>query len=577
MLIGALAEAFWLVVLAGQSGGQVVINELLPDPDGADGGAEFVELINVGTQARSLAEMKIQFANGAESPTWYTRWTGEADDLLAAGGRFLIVDRNWLGVVPGDAEVYLGLQNGPDAVRLEQEGMVLDLVGYGPLTDESLFEGHPVAVTPGAALARRPDGADTDDNHADFVQTDPTPGSVNFQPYALRVVSLVLEPPSLPQTGLTVAARWELENSGIHPLPAGTLAVLVGQQRLSVHWQELAPGLVRALQCFLRPTSPGLQILGLELPVSGIADTLRIDAGGLQVGPEGLVINEVLGAPDRNQGEWVELLVVGPEPVAGGDFSIRDEDGSWSSLPATTWLPGQLVVLAQDATALAAWRQDNQEHGAVSTCSANQIPAEVIQFPGAWPTLNNSPPESRSFPDRLWLAGPAQMVVDHVFLNEEGLATGIQLDEGKSLERLGVWPAGPGSTNWSVCTHPVGSTPGCLNSVFRATTSRIDLHLVPEFLDLHSGITSLHVRFTLESPATGWAVRVYDLWGGLVRDLGGDGLGPGSRDLIWDGRNDEGKVLFSGGYVVILEAFDEAGTTLEKAKALAVIRDDRGP
>ena len=575
MVLVPLTGVLLLAILAREAGGQVVINEIFPDPEGADAGAEFVELFNAGAQAQSLAGMRLQFANGAEGPTWYTRWTGVAGDLLEPGQRFLIVDRNWLGAVPGDAEVYLGLQNGPDAVRLEQDGLALDMVGYGPLTDVFLYEGHPVALAAGMALGRRPDGLDTDDNQADFVQTSPTPGIANFEPYALRVVNLALEPPSLPQVGLSVAANLELENIGIHPLPAGTLWVGVGEKMLSVHWEELVPGQVRTLQCYLRPICLGRQPLWLDLPMPSVPDTLRLEVGNLQVGPEHLVINEVLGAPDRHQGEWVELLATGSVSLTAGSYRLRDEDGSWCQLPAVTLLPGQLLVLAQDAVALAAWHQENLEHGAVSDCGVNQAPADVVQFPGTWPTLNNSPPDDRDFPDRLWLAGPDGTVVDHVFLNAEGLASGIQLPEGKSLERLAILPVGPGTTNWSVCTHRAGSTPGCPNSVSQPPTGGLDLHLVPEQLDWDSGNTSLHIRFTLEEPAMGWAVRIFDLWGGLVRDVGGDGLGPGPRDLLWDGRDDRGSYLASGGYVVYLQVVDKAGTTLKTAKALAVIRNGR--
>lgn len=143
MVIVPLTWVISLAVLARPAGGQVAINELFPDPEGADAGAEFVELFNGGSLEQSLNGMRLQFANGAEGPTWYTRWTGSAEDLIGPGQHFLIVDRNWLGPAQGDAEVYLGLQNGPDAVRLEKEGVVLDMVGYGPLTDTFLFEGQP--------------------------------------------------------------------------------------------------------------------------------------------------------------------------------------------------------------------------------------------------------------------------------------------------------------------------------------------------------------------------------------------------------------------------------------------------
>jgi len=54
----------------------LVINEFLPDPNGSDGGQEYVELLNTGTSPVSLAAVKLEFANGATGAEWLTRWSG---------------------------------------------------------------------------------------------------------------------------------------------------------------------------------------------------------------------------------------------------------------------------------------------------------------------------------------------------------------------------------------------------------------------------------------------------------------------------------------------------------------------
>jgi len=159
--------------------GALVINELLPDPEGSDAGREFVELLNTGPSVEALAGVRLEFGNGTESGNWIARWSAFDDQIVAAGERFLIVDRNWQGPAFADAEVYLGLQNGPDAVRLVRGETVLDLVGYGALTDSAMMETSPAAVAAGLALARKPDGRDTGDNSRDFQLAPPTPGEAN--------------------------------------------------------------------------------------------------------------------------------------------------------------------------------------------------------------------------------------------------------------------------------------------------------------------------------------------------------------------------------------------------------------
>ncbi len=134
----------------------LVINEFLPDPEGADSGQEFVEFMNNGSQAINLNGIEFQFANGSVGLPWMTRWQAQEDFFLNPGQLFLLVDRNWVGSALSDAEAWLGLQNGPDAIRVVRDEEVLDLVGYGSLSDDELQEISAVGLQPGLSLSRRP-------------------------------------------------------------------------------------------------------------------------------------------------------------------------------------------------------------------------------------------------------------------------------------------------------------------------------------------------------------------------------------------------------------------------------------
>ena len=184
----------------------VVINEVLYDPPGADAGGEFVELYNPGPVPVHLDGYRLEFANGADGPAWQLRWQGEAGDHLEAGAFFLVADDGWSGPPP-QATVRLALQNGPDALRLVAPDGTTDTVGWGAVAHPELAEGAPAADAAGRALARRPDGRDTQDNAADFREHDPTPGGPNWPRFALAVVAAAWEPPSLASAGRTVLAR----------------------------------------------------------------------------------------------------------------------------------------------------------------------------------------------------------------------------------------------------------------------------------------------------------------------------------------------------------------------------------
>jgi len=549
----------------------LVINEFLPDPVGSDGGREFIELLNTGPEVVSLAGVMVQFANGAEGAVWAVRWTGAQGSQLGPGQRFLIVDRNWMSDPPGQAEVYLGLQNGPDAVRLATEQAVLDLVGYGPLTDPAMKEGDPADIRTGQSLSRRPDGRDTDDNHADFVPAEPTPGVPNFLPFSLKVIAWELDPPSVDRVSQPVGFTLELLNDGIETFPVGPVLLRFDHGVHPSLLDRLPAGQARRIVWNLIPQHTGLMALEVFVPLPAESDTLSLHPAFLQVGPGDLILNEVLAGPRQGQGEWVEISTSRNVGVDLAGYSLRDEDGLWRSLPELRLEPGGFLVLAQDSLALASWHRDNHAHGAVTGCTVEMAVSRQRNLAG-WPTLNNTPPTERNFADRLYLSDPAGNVVDHVTIGEVGSPEGTETAAGLSLERLAPAPRNPGAYNWALCTALTGSTPGCANSVSTTAGMTTDFTVQPRVLDPVTGITNVHFLFTLTGQQAGWELRVFDLNGCLVRDLGGESLGPGPRDLMWDGRDDRDRPAGPGGYVVLLEISDQFDHSLVREKALVVIR-----
>ena len=559
------------VLFPGDSVGALVINEILPDPVGSDGGREFVELLNTGPGSESLSGVRLQFGNGAQGAVWVTRWTGEADLWLEPAARFLIVDRNWLGEPPGQAEVYLGLQNGPDALRLTRDELVLDMVGYGPLTDQDMMEGEPADIAAGMSLSRRPDGWDTENNRFDFTLAEPTPGRINFYPYSLSVVAWELDPPSTDRVSEQVRFTFRIRNTGTEIFPVGTILLRVAGRDNVSHLDRLPPDQERLISWNFRPEVRGLLPLEILVPLPAASDSLTLTPASLQVGPGDLILNEVLSVPRSGQGEWVEITVAGSRPVDLGGHLLRDEDGSWRSLPEFRLEPGEFLVLAQDSVALAAWHRDNAANGGTSSCAIDLAIARQRSLTG-WPSLNNSPPDDRIFADRLYLAGPTGDVIDHLTIGSPGSLIAGSSEPGVSLERMAPVPGNPGSANWAPCTAQAGSTPGCPNSVAAFGDIPQGFRVQPRVLDPLRGVTAVHFLFTLASGQTGWELRIFDLWGGLVRDLGGENLGSGPRDLLWDGRDDQGQPAGPGGYVVLLDSLDDYHHRLAREKVLMVIR-----
>ncbi|HOX26651.1 MAG TPA: lamin tail domain-containing protein [Candidatus Krumholzibacteria bacterium] len=534
--------------------GAPVINEVCYDPAGADAGAEFVEIFNPDTCAVDLAGYRLEFANGADEPRWLGRWVATAGDRIAAGACFLVADAGWSGPA-ADATATLALQNGPDALRLVRADGSVDLVGWGDLAWPELSEGAPAADVVGEALARRPDGRDTDQNAEDFRPAAPTPGARNWPAFALACVAVRLEPPSLVAAGEPIAVTVTVRNDGFADLAGAAVSLAIGAADSSETMPPLVVGAETAIGFTVRPRETGLLPVVLRWRGAAPADTASLALGRYHVGPHAVRLSEVMAAP-AGGGEWCELVNADAVPRNLAELALRDEDGTWRGLPDETLVPGDCRLLAQDAAALAAWLDDIAAAGAVLPCD----PAPPIDVPG-WPSLNNSAPGSRTFADRLYLGLADGTVVDHVTV---GAGSGVAPD-GRSLER-------GGDLGWRAGASTAGGTPGCLPGQ-RPELAPGALRFEPNPFSPREGDGAIHAYLNVPDEIGGWELCLFDLWGRQVRDLGGDDLGPGPREAVWDGRDDAGEPLPAGGYVAVVRWRSPEGRLTTASRRLVVIRE----
>ena len=277
-----------------------------------------------------------------------------------------------------------------------------------------------------------------------------------------------------------------------------------------------------------------------------------------------VILTEVMAAPSGDGSEWVELLAVGDEPVELSDYRLCDDDGTPRALPSWTLAPGSRVVLVQSFDAFHFWWQGLQAAGADWPCPVVEPLHFATELPGTWPTLNNTSTEGRDRADRVHLLDESGIVIDHATVG----GAGLDVRRDRSLERTGTLPSGHALSLWGTCTAIVGSTPGCANSL----EARIDGDGLFTVGPLPAGAEGGAVfSFLLTAGERSWRLRIYDLRGHLLRDLGGDALGPGPRRLVWDGSGDDGRLLPAGPAVALLTVTGADGARLRGHKALLVV------
>ncbi len=163
----------------------IVINEFMADPDGADAGGEWIEIYNAGNGTIDLSGWRL---------SWFKSNPDSASGSAAIPSGTTIASRSFLligdeAVAGTDVQATIDMGNGTDGDGLHLSdcaGTLEDAVVYGSNNGDGIYDENGVASSvapdPGSddALARTPDGSDTDSSGSDFcVAASATPGSSN--------------------------------------------------------------------------------------------------------------------------------------------------------------------------------------------------------------------------------------------------------------------------------------------------------------------------------------------------------------------------------------------------------------
>jgi hypothetical protein len=290
--------------------------------------------------------------------------------------------------------------------------------------------------------------------------------------------------------------------------------------------------------------------------------------------PGELVVNEILYDPlsgdfdnRPNQPEYVELFNPTDRRLALEGYFLTDrpdEDGEFDRVALgrerASIAPGGYAVAyaAGDASLAEAFPETNVADS--SDITLLPVDRASLGLPNGGGLVA--------------LRRPGGALLDSVFYRPEWQSEAVESGDGRALERIA--PTGPSSraSNWQTATAESGGTPGRPNGNApppeNAPSAGIEVTPSP-FSPDGDGIDDVaFIRYALEAPVSLARVRIYDSMGREVYEREAE-LAGREGQIAWQGRSEEGERLNVGIYVVLFEALDADGGSVETFREPVVL------
>ena len=544
---------FTYSVIAPAQPGNVVMNELMPDPDPVVGlpSAEFVELFNTTTdQTFDLTGWKI--TDGSTTGTLPTV-------QIAPGGFVILASTSTAALFTGFGTVvgvpsFPSLNNDGDPMQLwDANGTTIDAVTYS-----STWYNDPAKSSGGWSLER----IDPFTPCSSASNWTASSGALGGTPGAQNSVFAILNdttPPTLAQVFVIDSVTVDLLFSetmdaasllsgtySIEPTLAITNVAVIAPDRVRLTLAvELVEGLLQTITVTGVSDCPG-NAIGSDNAAT-FAQPQAILAGDV-------VINEVLYDPRGTGSDFIELYNRSQKVVslAGLQLANINADKRLITADAFLLLPGQYVAIATNpANVLTNYPLGRADR--------------MLQM--ALPTFNNGS-------GTVAFLGATGDTLDLFNYNDALQFALLKSVDGVSLERVDPDRPTSDNSNWHSAAEDVGfATPGYQNSQFAPSpTASGSISIDPAiFSPDNDGYQDvLTIAYQFDEPGFVGTMKVFDIAGREVRTLLNNELLGTSGAVSWDGIMDGNDLARIGPYIIYMEAYDLAGK-VEKFRKSVVL------
>ena len=261
-------------------------------------------------------------------------------------------------------------------------------------------------------------------------------------------------------------------------------------------------------------------------------------------------INEIQYAPKGDEPEWLELYNNFSYPIDISGWKLADKKDTlslWLANPIL--LPEEYIIIVKDC---ADTLQILQKYSLIDSTFS-------VKFAIGLPSLNNDE-------DMLFLWDEYGTVIDSIYyFSDWGEIS------GNSLERINPNINSNNSDNWESSIQSCGATPGRENSLYiEEVDSHIKLSINPNPVSLRKK-KSVLIEYNLPEVLSKVNVRIFDMKGRLIRWLSDQEWIGSKGAIIWNCKDDNGRVVPIGIYIVYLEATGkQSGKIFQKTKTMVI-------
>lgn len=150
--------------------------------------------------------------------------------------------------------------------------------------------------------------------------------------------------------------------------------------------------------------------------------------------------------------------------------------------------------------------------------------------------------------------------------------------KGVSLEKINVNKSSANMSNWQSAAATIGyATPGYYNSQIKPETSDDVFIVEPEAFtpDNDGRDDEAIIRYKQSFAGQIASLRIYDVSGRLIKNLVRNQLIGTSGDIHWNGTDEQGELVKTGYYLLLIDTFNITGDVQQYKKRIIVARKDR--